>query len=276
MAIIIYFILIIILYMSGRKYGKGFYCKHAVYSRFLVPVLAIIIKKIIKKDIMHHGRKLMFLYGFRGIEKLFVIHWSMKFASLIIFSAFPVIFLTIESPEFWVIVVSCMMPIMGFFIPDLDLRSKINQKRSSVMSDYPIFCTNLAVMTGAGLEITEAWKKATEKNTRRAFYIEVNRVIFKSTTGMPFQDSLKEFSANLTIPEIHTFVTIVNQEIKSGSGGMSLKLRECAKRSWKAREVLAKKKGEEAVSKMVFPLAIGLAGILMILAAPAVMIMKGV
>ena len=98
----------------------------------------------------------------------------------------------------------------------------------------------------------------------------------KTSTGMLFQDALKEFSANLAISEIHTFVTIVNQEIKSGSGGMAAKLRDCAKRSWKIREDLAKKKGEEAIRKLKVFLILRMAGVLMILAAPAVMIMKGV
>ena len=276
MVIIIYFILIFILWMLGRKFGTGFHLKHASYSSFIVPALVIPIKRILKKDILSYGRKLMFLYGVTGNERLFVIHWSIKIASFLLFSAFPVIYLTLDSPGIWATIISCMMPILGFFIPDLDLMSKINQKKASIMLDYPVFCTELAVMTGAGLDITRAWKRAAEKKSRSTFYTEVNRVISKATTGMLFQDALKEFSANLAMSEIHTFVTIVNQEIKSGSGGMAVKLRDCAKRSWRLREDLAKKKGEEAVSKMVFPLAIGLAGILLILAAPAIMIMKGV
>ncbi len=276
MAIIIYFISIFILWIFGRKLGTGFYFKHSSYTSFVVPALVLPIKRILKKDILGFGRKLMFLYGAKGNENLFVIHWSMKIASFLLFSGFPVIYLTLDSPGIWATAISCMMPILGFFIPDLDLVSKINQKKASIMLDYPVFCTDIAVMAGAGLEIFNAWEQASEKKFRSIFYVEVRHVILKTSTGMLFQDALKEFSANLAISEIHTFVTIINQEIKSGSGGMAAKLRDCAKRSWKIRGDLAKKKGEEAISKMVFPLAVGLVGILMILAAPAVMIMKGV
>ena len=276
MVIIIYFISIFTLWMFGRKCRTGFCFKHAAYSSFIVPALVLPIKRILKKDILRYGRKLMFLYGVKGNENLFIIHWSMKIASFLLFSAFPVIYLTLDSPGIWAVTISCMMPILGFFIPDLDLVSKINQKKAAILLDYPVFCTDIAVMAGSGLEIINAWEKATEKNSQSIFYTEVRHVILETSTGMLFQDALKEFSAKLAMSEIHTFVTIINQEIKSGSGGMAVKLRDCAKRSWKIRENLAKKKGEEAVSKMVFPLAVGLAGILMILAAPAVMIMKGV
>lgn len=276
MAIIIYFILIFILWMIGRNYRTGFHFRHASYTSFIVPAISLLIKRILKKDILRYGRNLMFLYGGKGNEKLFVVHWSMKVASFLLFLAFPIIYLTLDSPGIWEVIISYLMPILGFFLPDLDLVSKINIKKASIMMDYPVFCTDIAVMAGAGLEIFKAWEKATEKNSNSIFYIEVRRVILKTSTGMLFQDALKEFSANLSISEIHTFVTIVNQEIKSGSGGMAAKLRDCAKRSWKVRESLAKKKGEEAISRMVFPLAVGLIGILMILAAPAVIIMKGV
>ena len=276
MAIIIYFASIFALWILGRNFGRGIHIKHASYSSFIVSALIPPINKILNKDILGYGQKLMFLYGVRGNENLFVMHWSMKIASFLLFSAFPVIFLTLDSPGVWAMIASCMIPILGFFLPDLDLESKINQKKASIMLDYPVFCTDLAVMAGAGLGIFKAWENASEKISRSIFYKEVRHVILKTSTGMLFQDALKEFSSNLAISEIHTFVTIVNQEIKSGSGGMAAKLRDCAQRSWKIREGIAKKKGEEAISKMVFPLVIGLAGILMILAAPAVMIMKGV
>jgi len=275
MAIIIYILSIILLWFAGKRHGKAIRLKHAAYTSFLTASIAIPMNRILKKDVLGYGSRLMFLYGKKVQEDIFIIHWAAQIASLILFASFTVVYLSIASAGYIELAISCMMPLVGFFLPDIDLIVKIKQKNSSILHDFPILCTDLAVMNGAGLGLYKAWEMAIKRKADSVLYKEARLVILKTTTGMLFRDALKDFSANLSIPEIHTFVTIVNQEIKSGSGGMASKLRECANKSWKVRESIARKKGEEAVSKLVFPLAVGLAGILLILAAPAVMIMKG-
>lgn len=275
MFIFAYVVLLITIWVLGRHKTVGLLLKHGSYTGVLLPGVLRITERIVNKDFLNYGARLMLLYGIRGNEKLYVIHWSIKVSSLIMFASFPVIFLSLAATELITAFLALMMPVMGFILPDLDLYSKIKKRKASIMEDYLIFCTDIAVMTGAGLDITKAWEKASEKKSASVFYKETRYVLLKTVTGNQFSDALKEFSSNLSLPEIHTFVTIVNQEIKSGSGGMAFKLRECAKRSWKIREDIARKKGEEAASKLVFPLAMGLVGILLILAAPAVMIMKG-
>jgi len=275
MAIIIYVFLIILLWLAGIRHGKAVRLKHAAYTSFLTTSIAIPLNRILKKDVLSYGSRLMFLYDKKAQEGIFIIHWAAQIASFILFAGFTVVYLSIASAGYIELAISCMMPLVGFFLPNIDLISKIKQKKFSVLQDFPILCTDLAVMSGAGLGLYKAWEMALKRKSDSVLYKEARLVILKTVTGMLFRDALKDFSANLSIPEIHTFVTIVNQEIKSGSGGMASKLRECANRSWKARENLARKRGEEAVSKLVFPLAVGLAGILLILAAPAVMIMKG-
>ena len=276
MAVFIYFIFIAVIWILGRRLGKPFALKHGKYAEWLIPGIYIVVKRVLKKDIFNYGSDLMFLYGAEVSDSLYIIHWALKIASVILFSVFPVTYISLTTTGYIPAAFSCLFPIVGFILPDMDLKAAIRQKRESIMRDYPVFCTDIAVMTGAGLEITKAWEKAVEKNRKSILYTEARKVILKNSTGVQFKDALKDFSAHLAMANIHTFVTIVNQEIKSGSGGMAVKLRECAWFSWKDREDTARKKGEEAVSKLVFPLVLGLAGILLILGAPAVMIMKGV
>lgn len=276
MTIILYLIFIAAVWVMGKRLGKPFPLKHGKYAGFIVPGIVFALIKILKKDIFNYGSDLMFLYGSQRGDSLYIIHWAVKIASLIIFMVFPLIYISIGTPDLMLTAFSCLFPIVGFILPDIDLKSCIRQKKESIMRDYPVFCTDIAVMAGAGLEITKAWEKVAQKSRKSLLYKEARQVTLKNSTGVLFKDALKDFSAHLAMANIHTFVTIINQEIKSGSGGMAAKLRECAELSWKNREDAARKKGEEAVSKLVFPLVLGLAGILLILGAPAVMIMKGV
>ncbi|MDX1357210.1 MAG: type II secretion system F family protein [Clostridia bacterium] len=275
MAIYIYAISVFILWITGKRFGQKVDLKHAVYTKFLCPALLIILGARMKRDILNKGSMLMFLYGKSGNGGTFIVHWSAKISAFIIFACYPVLYLSIIRAGYIEMGIACMMPVLGFFMPDMDLQAKIRKKKSTLLSDYPVFCTDLAVMAGAGLNLMDSWEKASARSNHSVFYLEARLVLQKTNAGMLFRDALKEFSANLPLPEVNTFVAIISQEIKSGSGGMAGRLRECAIRSWKTREDAASKKGEEAASKIIFPLAIGLAGILLILASPAVLIMKG-
>ena len=156
--------------------------------------------RILKKDVLGYGSRLMFLYGKKVQEDIFIIHCAAQIASLILFASFTVVYLSIASAGYIELAISCMMPLVGFFLPDIDLIVKIKQKKSSILHDFPILCTDLAVMNGAGLGLYKAWEMAIKRKADSVLYKEARLIILKTTTGMLFRDALKDFSANLSIP----------------------------------------------------------------------------
>lgn len=275
MAVIIYSAAVIILLLISRRKGCIFVKRHGKYTSYILPAIVIPMKRILKKDCLGHGTLLMSLYGPGTSDDLLAAHWGMKVSSFILFSAFPIVYLTFADAGSAEILIASAFPFMGFFLPDMELKSKVSVKKKRIMADYPVFCTDMAVIAGAGMEVISAWKTAAGKKKNGELYKEARMAILRTETGMLFSDSLREFAAGLAVSEINTFVTIINQEIKAGSGKMDHKLSELAVLAWKEREDECREMGERAASKLVFPLAIGLAGILLILAAPAVIVMKG-
>ena len=275
MSMIIYFTAVLILYVLGEKYGDKNHLRHALYTQPLFKALHILIFSVKKTGVGRPGGKLMLLYGRDKEKNLYISHLASKVASGILFLIFPVVlgsYLTLEFPE---ILVLYMMPIAGYFLPDIDLSAKIKQRKMEILFDFPIFCTELAVITGAGLSIMKAWEKAAGNSSESEFYREARLVCLKTETGTTFRKAIKEFSERIAFPEIHSFISVISQEIKSG-GGVTEKLRECAVISWRTREDNARKRGEEAEAKIIFPLALGLAGVIIVLSAPAVILLKGI
>ncbi|MFO7611115.1 MAG: type II secretion system F family protein [Clostridia bacterium] len=209
------------------------------------------------------------------MKDLFCLHLSVKAASMIIFASFPVFYLCFFNASGMEVALACAMPFVGLALPDMDLKAKIRKRKEEIMIDFPAFCTELAIMTGSGLEVQEAWRQASRKDTDSEFYREARFTVSRTETGTMFRESLHEFSARMAIPEIHTFISILSQAIKTGGGNLVEMIRNCARQSWELRSENARKRGEEASAKLVFPLALGLAGIIIILTAPALIIMKG-
>jgi tight adherence protein C len=144
----------------------------------------------------------------------------------------------------------------------------------SILLDYPSFAMEFALLVNAGLTPQKSWMMASEKNNATEFYSEAGKVSLRCNTGSPFVDSLMAFSAGLAIPEINTFVSVVTQSVKNGGQDMTHMLKRHALQCWEKRRMEVRKKAEEAGAKLVFPLMLGLVGIIAILVFPAVYMIK--
>lgn len=276
MAIIVYVILILTLLVMNGKYSTKHCLKHATYTKPIYFSVYALCSVVLKKTICGSGGRLFLLYGRNRGENLICMNWTVKISSAVMFAVFPVVYAAVVKAGIEETALTCLMPVLGFLLPDIDLKTKINKRKASILMDFPVFCTDLAIMVGSGLNIPEAWRKAANRKTRTEFYKEARFVVLKTETGVMFREALGEFSGRLALPEIFTFVSIINQSIKAGDENMTEMIRTCARRSWKIREDNARKKGEEASVKLVFPLVLGLMGIILILSAPAVILMKGI
>jgi tight adherence protein C len=69
---------------------------------------------------------------------------------------------------------------------------------------------------------------------------------------------------------------VVVQNLKKGNSEMVALLRIMSNDAWEMRRAAAKRLGEEASTKMIFPLVLMLVAILIIVAMPAVISLKNV
>jgi tight adherence protein C len=194
---------------------------------------------------------------------------------MLIFMVFPAASAVFMGDGLVEAIFAILLPPVGYILPDLELKAEIKKRKNSILRDFPVFCTDLAIMSSAGLDIVKAWEIAVAAGKKSEFYREAGLAVLRNRSGIGMIEAIDMFSTKLAVPEVHTFASVVTQALKEG-GDMSSMLEECAKRSWRTREAEAGRKAEEASARIVFPLVLGLMGILLMLAAPAVLMMKGV
>ncbi len=275
METVVYALIMTTLLILSKKLKAKPVLRHGSFTRFVQPAVYKACSMVMKGKAAASTGKLIFLYGGGGSDNLNILHFSVKISAFLVFLIFPAIAATFMKTGTWEAAFSIVMPVVGYVLPSIDLDAQIKKRRREIMRDFPVFCTDLAIMAGAGLGIRESWERASRKNIRSEFYKEARLVILRNNAGISLEDAIYRFSSKLAVPEVHTFAGVVSQAVKEGGDTISM-LKECAVKSWEAREGEAGKKAEEAVSKTVFPLVLGLAGILIILAAPAILMMKGV
>lgn len=189
------------------------------------------------------------------------------------------IFFALINPKFDIVsIIFTLGMTMGlFFLPDIELQRKIKRRRLSLQAEFPDFLNKMILLLGAGMSIPRAWEKIVRESEKTT---PLNRELYKSLLDIQAGNSILQayegFARRCRLPEINKFVTLILQNIKKGNAELVLILRVQAAECWEMRKLAAKKMGEEASTKMLFPLLLMLIAILIIVSTPAILAIRGI
>lgn len=160
------------------------------------------------------------------------------------------------------------------FMSQKELGKRMERKTRSIQLEIPDFINKLALLINAGMNFRKAWQKAADDSRKSTpIYLEARQVSGEISSGRPELASYENFAKRCGIPEITRLVTVIVQNIKRGNSDMVSVLRISANECWQMRKNAARRLGEEASTKMLLPLMLMFAAILIITAAPAVIAM---
>lgn len=158
-----------------------------------------------------------------------------------------------------------------------DLNERVKKRRTRIQLDFPGFINTLALLMNTGMTLSRSWEKIVMDNPRkRPLYEELQIVLTDISAGKPENKAYEDFAKRCRTPEITKFVTVVLQNMKKGTGDMVSILRVQSNECWEMRKNTAKRLGEEASTKMLFPMMLMFIAILIIVATPAVLAMQGI
>jgi len=162
--------------------------------------------------------------------------------------------------------------VLGFYLPDLMLKSRIDRRQDAVRKAMPDALDLLTICVEAGLGFEAAMQKVYEKwdnELGQAF----GRVIREISLGKPRREALRDMAERLGIPEMTSFVAAVIQSEQLGVS-MAQVLRIQAEQMRIRRRQLAEEKAHQAPVKMLIPMALLiLPSICIVLMTPAVLIL---
>lgn len=270
MGMVMYLISLLLFFVAAKLSPKPYPLLHARYVRPFAGAGIILAKKVQGKT----DPMLVVLYGNRRIQDLALLHRAGKVVSFFLFAGLPVAFASVPDSTPVDMLLACLVWMAGTRLPDLDLWVKGKKRFRAIMEDYPSFAMEFALLLNAGLTPIKSWQMAGERHRETEFYIEARKVCARCRTGSSFGESLREFSLYLGVPEINTFISVILQGMQHGGTEMTGLLKQHALQCWEKRKIDYRKKAEEAGAKLVFPLMLGLLGILILLVYPAVSLIK--
>ncbi len=107
--------------------------------------------------------------------------------------------------------------VMGFFIPDLILFSRIRKKKQAIVQVFPETIDLLELFIGAGLDFVSAIDWLTKKTEINPFIEQLEIVLKEIQVGKLRSEALKDMSSRLQLSDIGSFVRALIQAERMGT-----------------------------------------------------------
>lgn len=175
-------------------------------------------------------------------------------------------------PAFYVF--GLILAALVWYWTDRNLETKLRRKKREMLVSLPGLINKIAILVNAGLPLTSAIQKVVrDAGQKDPLYRELSYLLADINTGKPVNRAYEDLARRCRMPEITRFVSTILQNLNRGSADLVHVLRILAQEAWEKRKEVARKQGEEAASKLVFPMVMIFAAVSLIVIAPAVMTM---
>jgi len=168
-----------------------------------------------------------------------------------------------------------------FFGLDKDLEKKIKRREEQMMMDYSDIVSKLTLLMGAGLTISVAWERIVrdyerkvKKGKKRFAFEEMKLAYTKMKSGVSETITYREFGKRCNLQCYLKLASLLEQNVIKGTKELRVLLEAEVREAFENRKNLAKVKGEEASTKLLFPMIIMLGIVIVIIVVPAFMSMN--
>ena len=162
-------------------------------------------------------------------------------------------------------------------------------------SDYPEVVSKLSLYVGAGMTVRLAWKKMAleylkkqkekeenaqnkrnsknkeRENDKRYVYEEMVFTLREMESGVGELQAYQHFAKRCRLQKYVKLVSLLEQNVKLGAKGFLESLRKESKEALEERRSNAKTLGEEAGTKLLVPMMLMLAIVMVVIIVPAFM-----
>ena len=172
--------------------------------------------------------------------------------------------------------------VIAVLLPELEhekMREQKKKREEQLLLEYPEMVNKLILLLGAGMTVQAAWNKITDmylmarkegKISPNEVYEEMLITRHEIESGRGEIRSYDAFGERCGVPRFRKFSNYLVQNIKKGSLGICDLLEREATEVFIERKNRARRCGEEATTKLLFPMFLMLGIVIFIIMVPAV------
>ena len=142
--------------------------------------------------------------------------------------------------------------VLGFYLPVLWLKQKVDARRSQIQKGLPDAMDLLVIAVDAGLGFDAALARVTDKY-KNALSDEFAKVLREVSLGRPRLEAMDEMGRSSGVEDLHNFIQAIIQSEQFGTGiGKILRIQADEMR--RKRRQRAQEKAAQATLKMMLPM----------------------
>ncbi|WP_158630068.1 type II secretion system F family protein [Cohnella sp. AR92] len=171
--------------------------------------------------------------------------------------------------------------VVALLLPPLrarELSKRAENRRRRIVLELPELLSRLLLLVNAGENVMRALEKCLRRRNGierdHPLYLELEFALESMKRGETYAGALEEFGRRCAVPEAKLFATTVILNSRRGGETFVASLQELARTLWERRKAMARTLGEQASSKMAFPLAVIFLLILVLVGAPTLLMMS--
>ena len=175
-----------------------------------------------------------------------------------------------------VIVMAVLIAVLLILQQKQNQKEYANERREQMMLDYPEIINKLTLFLGAGMTVKRAWKKIVqdyelqkEERGLRYAYEEMKLTVREIESGIPETESYENFGKRCEVQAYMKLGALLSQNLRKGVRGLGEILRWESVQAFEERKARAKRKGEEAGTKLLLPMFLMLTIVLVVVIVPA-------
>lgn len=150
------------------------------------------------------------------------------------------------------------------------------KREKQLAYDYPQLLNKFTLYIKAGMTVKNAWYRIAEdyelkkdQTGVREVYEEMVMTMQEMKSGAGERECYEKFGERCGMSVYRKFAAMLSQNLKKGTKGMTVLLNQEAISAFEDRKNMAKKLGEEAGTKMMLPMFLMLAVVLVMIIVPA-------
>ena len=184
----------------------------------------------------------------------------------------------------WIIALLGMVAATGVIVGEHYEDNELRKKREKELArDYPEIVSQLGLLLEAGMALNQAWtrmltsyakKRKAHQISDRAGYEQMQLTLHELQDGIGEQAAFDRFGERCGLAQYRRLAAILSQSVTKGAAGIAGQLSKEAEDAFFQRRNQAERLGEEAGTKLLFPMMIMLVMVMAILVIPACMGMQ--
>ena len=167
--------------------------------------------------------------------------------------------------------------VLVYILSDKDLHQQLEKRKKSLQQEYPDLVHQLALYVGAGMTVRGAFQKIASDYERKQgsmdgrhpAYEEVLYTCRELKSGVSEGAAYEHFGRRTGRQEYIRLSTLLMQNLKRGNSTLLERLREEADKAGEERLLQSRRLGEEAGTRLLVPMVLMLAVVMVMIMAPA-------